>query len=173
MNKETKKIMDLLDKNNWFDNIFMNTNSDMLKDKDFIPSKYKKIKEINWLLRSKNNNIYFIGIGEEKIIASTADVVLYCLHEKEEFYLVPFYLFSSEYLDKNNLNNCEFDDFLFYLKRAKSYKIYDYSINMIKYIEWYKEQGYPIYEYIPRLEVFLKEQIELWKDKFEKIKNEE
>ncbi len=44
---------------------------------------------------------------------------------------------------------------------------------MIKYIEWYKEQGYPMYEYIPKLEVFLKEQIELWKDKFEKIKNEE
>ena len=50
---------------------------------------------------------------------------------------------------------------------------YYYSKNMIKYIEWYKEQGYPIYEYIPRLEVFLKGQIELWKDTFEKIKNEE
>ncbi len=44
---------------------------------------------------------------------------------------------------------------------------------MVKYIDWYKEQSYPLYEYIPRLEFFLKEQLIIWKDKFEEIKKEE
>ena len=45
--------------------------------------------------------------------------------------------------------------------------------DMLKYIEWYKEQDYPMYEYIPKLEMFLKEQVKLWKDKFEEIKKYE
>ena len=171
MNKETERIVSLLGGNDWFDSVFMHTGLKVIENKEFIPSKYKSIQNINWLFRTKNNNIYFIGIGGDKIIASTADVVLYCLHEKEELDLVPFYLLAREYLDSNDLDNLELGDFLFYLKRAKSSKIYDYIQDMLKYIDWYKEQGYPMYEYIPRLEVFLKEQVRFWKDKFENIKN--
>ncbi len=173
MNKETKIIMDLLGKGTFLDNVFKFANKNI--DLELVETNFKNPE---YLYHTRDMADYwFVGVAENKLIASSYDDIDdYAFYKKEEFYLIPFIFFSDEYSNGENLEEITYSNFELKIKKSltrNALGIYEYAQDMIKYIEWYKEQGYPIYEYIPRLEVFLKGQIELWKDTFEKIKNEE
>ena len=173
MNKETKKIVSLLGRNDWFDNVFMNVNTNMEDELPYLEDAEDiELPNVEWIYKTTNSNIYFIGVSPDGLIRASADAFDAVLHLKEEFYLIPFFLFSNSYLS-NDLENLDFNELIRKLKKASSSKIYSYIEDMIKYIEWYKEQGYPVYEYIQKVEKFLKEQVEFWKDKFEEIMKEE
>ncbi len=176
MNKETEKIVNLLVENDWFDDVFMFSTN---KDEDiggYLEGWEQEFPNTKWLYHTKTSGNYcLIGVEENRLVAASEDFFDYVFHNKEEFYLVPFYLFADNYASSSSLEDMKNEHLIHYLEinlDMKSINIYEYINNMIKYIEWYKKQGYPIYEYIMRLEVFLKEEIELWKEDFEKIKNE-
>jgi len=177
MNKETKKIASLLGKNDWFDDVFMNVNTDMEDELPYLEDAEDiELPNVEWIYKTTNSYIYFVGVSPDGLIRASADAFDAVLHLKEEFYLIPFYLFENDYsidLSEDTYSTKEISEILEFNLKHNFRDVFDYLCNLIKYIEWYKEQGYPIYEYIPRLEVFLKGQIELWKDTFEKIKNEE
>ena len=173
MNKETKKIVSLLGRNDWFDNVFMNVNTDMRSELPYLKDAEDIVlPNVEWIYKTTNSNIYFVGVSPDGVIRASADAFDEVLHLKEELYLVPFYLFSNSYLS-NDLENLDFNELIRKLKKSSSSKIYLYIEDMIKYIEWYKEQEYFLYEYILKIEKFLKEQAELWKNKFEAIRKEE
>ena len=177
MNKETKKIASLLGKNDWFDDVFMNVNTDMedelphLEDAEEI-----ELPNVEWIYKTTNSYIYFVGVSPDGLIRASADAFDAVLHLKEELYLVPFFLFENDYsikLSEDTYSTKEITKALQFNVKYNFRDMFDYLCNLIKYIDWYKEQGYPMYEYIPKLEMFLKEQVELWKDQFEKIKKYE
>ena len=172
MNKETEKITNLLGESDWFDSVFIfstNKEEDLV---DYLKGWEQEYPNTKWLYHTKTSGNYcLIGVGENRLMAASEDFFDYVFHNKEEFFLVPFYLFSDTYGNSASLENMKKEHILSFLElnlEANNTNIYDYIKNMLKYIEWYKEQGYPMYEYIPKLEVFLKEQVEFWKDKFEK-----
>ena len=173
MNKETKEIIDLLGKETFLDEVFKFKSKNI--DSEDIETNFKNPE---YLYKTKDMADYwFVGVAENKLIASSYDDMDdYSFYDKEEFYLIPFLFFSKKYSNREDLDKMNYESFEYELNydvKNKFNVTYYYSKNMIKYIEWYKEQGYPMYEYIPKLEAFLREQIEFWKDKFEKIKNEE
>ncbi len=173
MNKETEKIINLLGKNDWFDDVFMNVNTNMEDELPYLEDAEDIVlPNVEWIYKTTNSYIYFVGVSPDGVIRASADAFDAVLHLKEELYLVPFYLFSNSYLS-NDLENLDFNELIRKLKKSSSSKIYSYIEDMIKYIEWYKEQEYFLYEYILKIEKFLKEQAELWKNKFEAIRKEE
>jgi hypothetical protein len=177
MNKETEKIINLLGKNDWFDDVFMNVNTDMEDELPYLEDAEDiELPNVEWIYKTTNSYIYFVGVSHDGLIRASADSFDAVLHLKEEFYLIPFYLFEKQYsinLQEQEYSSKKITKALQFNVQYNFRDMFDYLCNLIKYIDWYKEQGYPMYEYIPKLEAFLKEQIELWKEDFEKIKNEE
>ena len=173
MNKETERIISLLGQGSFLDNVFKFKNKNVnLKNID------TKFENPEYLYHTRNMEDYsFIGVAENKLIASSYDYTEdYSFYNKEEFYLIPFFFFSDEYSNGENLEEMTYANFESTMKLSLndlSDITYVDAQDMIKYIEWYKEQDYPMYEYIPKLEEFLKEQVEFWKDKFEEIKKYE
>ena len=172
MNKETKKIVGLLGQGTFLDNVFKFANKNI--DLELVETNFKNPE---YLYHTRDMADYwFVGVAENKLIASSYDDIDdYAFYKKEEFYLIPFLFFFKEYSYDKILNETTYINFKLRMEKCLSNNakgVYEDAQDMIKYIEWYKEQGYPMYEYIPKLEAFLKEQVELWKEDFEKIKNE-
>ncbi len=172
MNKETKKILSLLGKERFLDEVFK-FSDESINAQDVETS----FENPEYLYHTINMADYWlIGVAEGKLIASSYDNLIdYDFYDKEEFYLIPFIFFSHEYSDSESLERITYSNFELKIKKSlnrNALGVYEYAQDMIKYIDWYKEKGYPLYEYIPKLEAFLKEQLELWKEDFEKIKNE-
>lgn len=171
MNKETEKIMNLLGREGFLDEVFK------FSDKNINTQDVEtNFESPEYLYHTRNMADYWlIGVAEGKLIASSYDNLIdYDFYDKEEFYLIPFVFFSHEYSDGKNLEKITYSNFELKIKKSltrNALGVYEYAQDMIKYIDWYKEQGYPLYEYIPKLEAFLKEQVRFWKDKFENIKN--
>ncbi len=110
MNKETKKIVSLLGRNDWFDNVFMNVNTNMEDELPYLEDAEDiELPNVEWIYKTTNSNIYFIGVSPDGLIRASADAFDTVLHLKEEFYLIPFYLFSNSYLS-NDLENLDFNE---------------------------------------------------------------
>ena len=173
-----KKIMNLLGQGTFIDNVYYFDTKNKQEIKETLEDLNITHKEPEYLYMTRHMEDYWIiGVSENKLIKFSYDYQEdICFSDKEEFYSIPFVFFANEYSNNKDVNDVKYDRFERIIKKYvynKSIGIYEYVQDMVKYIEWYKEQDYPLYEYIPRLEVFLKEQIELWKDKFEEILKEE
>ncbi len=178
MNKNTKKIVNLLGNGTFIDNIYYFDTKNKQEIEEALEDLNIIYKEPEYLYMTRHMEDYWIiGVSENKLIKFSYDYQEdICFSDKEEFYLIPFMFFSDAYSNSDDLEKMTYSYFLIQIEMSLSENtkgVYEYAQDMIKYIEWYKEQGYPLYEYIPRLEVFLKGQIELWKDKFEEILKEE
>ncbi len=118
MNKETKEIVSLLGNNDWFDKVFMNINTDMSAELPHL--EYAEdivLPSVEWIYKTTNSYIYFVGVSPDGLIRVSEDAFDDILHSGEEFYLIPFYLFSNNYLENDNLEYLDFNKLIKRLKK--------------------------------------------------------